>query len=102
MLYVAIKQWDAQFAFITTTVTVDFEYRLVSKDGTDIWKEEKKMQYQPQNNSGGGLLGMVINAAVARAAPNYMPLTQQANQQVFFLGPNPLPKGPNRQTGPEK
>jgi hypothetical protein len=45
---------------------------------------------------------MVINAAVARAAPNYMPLTQQANQQVFFLGPNPLPKGPNRQTGPEK
>lgn len=102
MLYVAIKQWDAQFAFITTTVTVDFEYRLVSKDGTEIWKEEKKMQYQPQNNSGGGLLGMVINAAVARAAPNYMPLTQQANQQVFVLGPNPLPKGPYRQTGPEK
>lgn len=102
VLYVVIKQWDAQFAFITTTVTVDFEYRLVSKDGTEIWKEEKKMQYQPQNNSGGGLLGMVINAVIARAAPNYMPLTQQANQQVFFLGPNPLPNGPYRPAGPDK
>ena len=99
VLYVAIKQWDAQYAFITTTVTVDFEYRLVSKDGTEIWKEEKKMQYQPQNNNSGGspmvaLLSAVINAAVARAAPNYMPLTQQANQQVFVFGPNPLPNGP--------
>jgi len=102
VLYVAIKQWDAQFAFITTTVTVDFEYRLVSKDGTEIWKEEKKMQYQPQNNSGGGLIGMVISAAVARAAPNYMPLTQQANQQVFVLGPNPLPNGPYRPIDPAK
>lgn len=102
VLYVAIKQWDAQFAFITTTVTVDFEYRLVSKDGTEIWKEEKKMQYQPQNNSGGGLIGMVISAAVARAAPNYMPLTQQANQQVFVLGPNPLPNGPYRPMDPAK
>lgn len=102
VLYVAIKQWDAQFAFITTTVTVDFEYRLVSKDGTEIWKEEKKLQYQPQNNSGGGLIGMVISAAVARAAPNYMPLTQQANQQVFVLGPNPLPNGPYRPMDPAK
>lgn len=102
VLYVAIKQWDAQFAFITTTVTVDFEYRLVSKDGTEIWKEEKKLQYQPQNNSGGGLIGMVISAAIARAAPNYMPLTQQANQQVFVLGANPLPNGPYRTTGTAK
>jgi hypothetical protein len=45
---------------------------------------------------------MVINAAVARAAQNYMPLTQQANQQVFVLGSNPLPNGPYRPTGPEK
>lgn len=102
VLYVTIKQWDAKFVVITTTVTVDFEYRLVSKDGTEIWKEEKKMQYQPQNNNNAGLLGMVISAAIARAAPNYMPLTQQANQQVFNLGPNPLPIGPYRPTNTAK
>lgn len=101
VLYVSINRWDAQFALFTTMVTVDFDYRLVSKDGTEIWKENKRMQYQPQNNNSGGsplaiLLTAVINAAVARAAPNYMPLTQQANQQVFVAGPNALPDGPYR------
>lgn len=100
VLYVSINQWDAQFALLTTVVTVDFDYRLVSKDGTEIWKEKKRMQYQPQNNNAGHplatLLVAVINAAVTRAAPNYMPLTQQANQQVFVIGPNALPDGPYR------
>jgi hypothetical protein len=58
------------------------------------------MQYSPQNSSSGSPLAMLItaavNAAVARAAPNYLPLTQQANQQVFVLGPNAIPNGPYR------
>lgn len=98
VLYVTINRWDAQFALVTTTVTVEFDYRLVSKDGTEIWKERKRMQYQPQNNSSGSpiamLIGAVVNAAITRAAPNYMPLTQQANNQVFILGPNAIPDGP--------
>jgi hypothetical protein len=99
VLYVTINRWDAQYAVITTTVTVDFDYRMVSKDGTELWKESKQMQYQPQNNNSSGsplalLIGAVVNAAIARAAPNYMPLTRQANQQVFVLGPNPIPDGP--------
>lgn len=108
VLYVAIKQWDAKFAVFTTVVTVDFDYRLVSKDGVELWSENKRMQYQPQNNNNSAaspmaaLLGAVISAAMARAAPNYMPLTQQANQQVFVLGPNALPDGPYRVPGPTK
>ena len=58
------------------------------------------MRYTPQNDGGGHpvaqLLGALISAAITRAAPNYMPLTKQANQQVFVLGPNPLPDGPYR------
>jgi len=101
VLYVAIKQWDAKFAVFTTVVTVAFDYRLVSKDGVELWKESKRMQYQPQNNNNAAspmvaLLSAVINAAVTRAAPNYMPLTQQANQEVFILGPNAFPDGPYR------
>jgi len=101
VLYVAIKQWDAKFAVFTTVVTVDFDYRLVSKDGVELWKENKRMQYQPQNNNNAAspmaaLVSAVITAAMARAAPNYMPLTQQANQHVFILGPNALPDGPYR------
>ena len=102
VLYVSINRWDAKFALITTVVTVEFDYRLVSKDGTELWKEKKLMQYQPQTSNAGHplatLIVAVVNAAVARAAPNYMPLTQQANQQVFILGANAIPDGPYRPT----
>jgi hypothetical protein len=102
VLYVSINRWDAQYAVLTTVVTVDFDYRMVAKDGTEIWHEQKKMQYQPQNNNSGSpmamLVGAIVNAALARAAPNYMPLTRQANQEVFFLNPNAIPNGPYRKT----
>lgn len=101
VLYVTIRRWDAQYALITTTVTVEFDYRMVSKDGVEIWKEQKRMQYSPQNNSSGNpmvdLVAAAISAAITRALPNYMPLARQANQQVFILGANALPNGPYRQ-----
>ncbi|MHB1215153.1 MAG: DUF799 domain-containing protein [Thiobacillus sp.] len=105
VLYVAINRWDAQYALLTTVVTVDFDYRLVSKDGIEIWKENKRMQYQPQNNTSGSPIAMLIvaavNAAVTRAAPNYMPLAQQANREVF-LGANAIPDGPYRPVSTKK
>ena len=100
VLYVIIKRWDAQYLLITTTVTVEFDYRMVSKDGVEIWKEHKLMQYSPESSNSGNpmvdLVAAVVKAAVTRAAPNYMPLARQANQQVFMLGPNALPNGPYR------
>ena len=102
VLFVTINRWDAQFALITTTVTVDFSYRLVSKDDVEIWQERKQMRYQPNNNNNNAVsplaavLSSVISAAMTRAAPNYMPLTRQANQQVFVLDANALPDGPYR------
>lgn len=103
VLFVTIKRWDAQYAILAATVTVEFDYRMTGKDGAEIWAATQRMQYSPQNNNnGGGLLGLVvsaaINAALTRAAPNYLPLTQQANQQVFVMGPNAIPNGPYRPT----
>ena len=98
VLYVTINRWDAQYAILSTVVTVDFDYRMVAKDGTELWSENKRLQYQPQNQTSGSpvamLIGAAINAALTRAAPNYMPLTRQANQEVFFLSPNAIPNGP--------
>jgi len=103
VLYVTIKRWDAQYAIIAATVTVEFDYRMVARDGTEIWQANQRMQYSPQNSNSGGsplamLISAAINAAIARAAPNYLPLTQQANQMVFVLGPNAIPNGPYRKT----
>lgn len=102
ILYVTIHRWDAQYAIFATTVTVEFEYRMVSRDGTDIWSEKQKMEYTPQDYNSGSALGLLIsaaiNAAVARAAPNYMPLAQQANRKAFLLSPNAIPDGPYKTT----
>ena len=98
VLYVTINQWDAKYMLISTTVTVDFDYRLVSKDGTELWRANKRMQYSPQNQNTGhplaNLVAAAITAAIERAKPNYMPLAQMANNDVFILGPTAIPNGP--------
>ena len=98
VLYVTINRWDAQYILLSTTVTVEFDYRIVSKVGVEIWSANQKMQYSPQNSSGGNpiatLVAAAITAAMTRAAPNYLPLAQMANRQAFVMGPNPIPNGP--------
>lgn len=95
IMYVTINRWDAQYAVFSTTVTVDFTYRVVTQDGQEIWSANKQMQYAPQNNNNSGnlmadLIGAAIQAAVTKAKPNYMPLAEQANGAVI----NQIPKGP--------
>lgn len=98
VLYVTINRWDAQYAVVTTTVTVEFDYAMFTKDGAKIWDAKQRMQWAPQNNSSGPpiaqLIGVLLNAAITRAAPNYLPLAHQANHQAFVIGPTAIPDGP--------
>jgi hypothetical protein len=98
VLFVTINRWDAQYAIFTTTVTVEFDYRMTNRDGVEIWTTRKTMQYQPQSSGGGHplamLIGAAISAAITRAAPNFMPLTQQANRLVITIEPTAIPDGP--------
>ena len=100
VLYITINRWDAKYAVITTTVTVELDYRMVSRDGVEIWQAKQQMQYSPESSNSGNpfvdLISSAIKAAIARAAPDYMPLARQANMQVFVLGPNAIPNGPYR------
>jgi len=104
VLYVTINRWDAQYIVFSTTVTVQFDYRMVAKDGTEIWTATQQLQYSPQqSNSGsplGNLIAAAITAAMTRAAPNYLPLAQQANTLVLLDGPQALPPGPYRIAAP--
>ena len=92
VLYVTINRWDAQYVVLSTTVTVEFDYKIVGREGQTLWTDRQRIVYTP-NNSQGGLIGAVVNAAIARAAPNYMPLTRQANGQAFY-GHGAIPDGP--------
>jgi hypothetical protein len=99
VLFVTINRWDAQYAVISTTVTVEFDYRMVAKDGTEIWTATQQMQYTPDNSSSSGnpfvdLIAAAVSAAITRAAPNYLPLTRQANDIAFVNSPTAIPDGP--------
>lgn len=107
VLYVTINRWDAKYAILTTVVTVEFDYKIVSKNGADIWEAKKTMQYSPDNSNQQGhplaiLIASAISAATTRAAPNYMPLTKQANYQVFMMGPDAIPNGPYAKESDQK
>ena len=99
ILYVTIDRWDAQYLLISTTVTVEFSYKMVDgRSGEELWAVHKTMQYTPQSQSSGDpmadLIGMAVSAAMTRAAPNYMPLTRQANWMVVHTDNTRLPPGP--------
>lgn len=107
VLYVTINRWDAKYAILTTVVTVEFDYKIVSKNGVEIWEAKKTMQYSPDNSNQQGhplaiLIAAAISAATTRAAPNYMPLTKQANYQVFMMGPDAIPNGPYAKESDQK
>src|SRR5260370_2904959 len=83
VMYVSIERWDAKYVVLATTVTVELNYTLKSAHtGQVLWKNHQIVVYQPQQNSGGGIWGLVANAisaATTKAAPKYMPLARQAN-----------------------
>jgi hypothetical protein len=101
VLYVTITHWEAQYILISTTVVVGFEYELRSaKSGRTLWKTAETMTYSPHSTSSGNPLADVIvkavEAAVTKAAPNYMPLARQANWKAIagiHEGPGQPTKG---------
>jgi hypothetical protein len=95
VLYVTIERWDAQWILLSTKVTVEFSYVLRDgKTGGTLWAERQTMVYS-SGDGGGGLLGAVVNAAVAKASPNYIPLARQANGRALgYPGPG-FPSGPH-------
>lgn len=99
VLYINIEKWDAKYMVFSTQVTVELSYSLRDgKTGDELWGEKQTMVYVPQNQSTGSPLGdlivMAVNAAVTKAAPNYMPLAKQANANAFIYPGPGIPNGP--------
>jgi len=98
ILYVTIHSWTSVYVVLATNTVVDFEYRLVAADGTLLWAARENLSYSPQSEGSGSLFGdlivMALESAIERASPNYLPLTRQANRNVFWNASQPFPPGP--------
>jgi hypothetical protein len=100
VLFVTIQRWDSQYVVLATQTTVAFDYVLKScKTGEVLWQDQQSMVYSPQGNSSGNILADLIAqaviAALEKGAPNYMPLTMQANAAAAMTPGRGLPAGPN-------
>jgi len=107
-LYVTIERWEAKYLVLGTTVTVGFTYLIKDgKTGDTLWKQDRTVSYSSGSSGGGGgggggagvavaLIVAIVDAAVTKASPNYMPLARQANEQA--MGPHGagFPVGPYR------
>jgi hypothetical protein len=101
VLYVTIERWDAQYAVVNTTVTVGLSYVLKDgKTGDTLWSTKETSAYSSGSGGGGGglssLLGAIVDAAVTKASPSYMPLARQANTEAMAYPGHGFPAGPYR------
>jgi hypothetical protein len=101
VLYVSIERWDAQYAVLATTVTVEFSYVLKDGDtGTVLWATDQTFVYQSETGGSGNLIAdlvvAAVDAALTKANPNYMPLARQANAYAVMETHHGLPAGPYR------
>ncbi len=98
-LYLSIEKWESQYAVITTSTNVEFNYELRScKTGEVLWEENRALSYSPQSSSSGNpladLLAQAIVSAIEKGSPNYIPLAQQANAAAAWTTGKGLPAGP--------
>jgi hypothetical protein len=97
VMYISIERWDAKYLVLSTSVTVELNYVMKSTHtGEELWSNHQRVVYQPQGSSSGiaGLIANAIVAAMAKAAPNYMPLAHQANNGAINVKGTGLPAGP--------
>lgn len=91
VLYVTIKRWDVVGLIVTGTATVEFEYRIVSKDGTEIWKSGEKRQLDVKSNL---MINLVASALKDPVTTQHKLLTLVTHRTAFVQGPNAIPNGP--------
>jgi hypothetical protein len=99
ILYIVIDRWESQYAVLVTTTNVEFTYTLKScRTGETLWEHNVARTYTPDSSSSGNaiadLIIMAATAAIERAAPNYIPLAQQANAAAAITPGFGLPAGP--------
>jgi hypothetical protein len=91
ILYVTIKRWDVVGLLITGTATVELEYRMFSKDGTEIWKAYDRRQRDVGSNL---MVNLVASALKDPITMEHKMLIAVSHAMLFLHDPNAFPNGP--------
>jgi hypothetical protein len=99
VLYVHIQDWGQKFQVLSSVSVVQGSVKLVSvKTGKLLWEAPINAQYNPNDNSGGGLLGDLVVAVVSQIAgeisDNTPQVARMANNMAFNSAKRGLLNGP--------
>ena len=65
VLYVTISDYGSQYQVFQSVTRVSLQAKLVdAKTGVLLWNGAATVVHNPSNNSGGGLIGMMVSAAI--------------------------------------
>lgn len=69
-LYMTVKQYGSSYAVLASSVTVSIDAELLDlRNGATLWSGTKQVVHA-NNNSGGGLIGMLVQAVVDQVVNN--------------------------------
>lgn len=69
-LYMTVKQYGSSYAVLSSTVTVSIDAELLDlRNGAKLWRGSKQVVHA-NNNSNGGLIGMLVQAVVDQVINN--------------------------------
>jgi hypothetical protein len=98
VLYVSLKKYGSKYVVLSSVTTVSAEAKLVDvKSGITIWEGQAVAQ-QSSGDSGGGLIGMLVTAAVTQvvnsATDPAHDVSSMANFQLLATKDHGLLHGP--------
>ena len=99
VLYVELSEWGQKFQVLSSVAVVRGNIKLVSvKTGELLWDSPINAQYNPNNNSGGGLVGALVGAIVSQIigeiTDNTLPVSRIANETAINSKNRGLLNGP--------
>jgi hypothetical protein len=87
ILRVKVLDWSSKFVIISSTVTIKFEMTLIdAATGDELWSFTNVVSKSP-NNSGGGLVGAIVSAAINAAFTPYEPIAEENAKTMLATVP---------------
>ncbi len=93
VLFITINSWDKNFYVISSNVTVDMEYLLLSTHTSEVlWSYQGRLVVQPSQSSTSGnpladVIANAIAAAITAALTRYIDVAGQVHSQVLVTMP---------------
>jgi hypothetical protein len=87
VLRVRVTEWSTKYIIIDSKVTITVELEMVdAKTAEKLWEYKHTVSKSP-GNSGGGLIGAMVNAALFAALEKYEPIMEDNAKAVVMTVP---------------